>query len=153
MDLDGRRFEYVLAVFSGIRVGEKLPFAAREPQNITDYMVSENQVPIMTQSDSLLQLRKRLRQPATALNILRETFSAEIYFAFPLKLRQRWKFKRPEPADFFVDGRRFRHGWMVLARLVYSTEHVDISIENVRLFQINTNNPEVEKEILRKQAK
>jgi hypothetical protein len=37
----------------------------------------------------------------------------------------------------------FFRGWF------YSTDHVDISIENVRLFQVNTNNPEVEKERLR----
>jgi aminopeptidase N len=67
---------------------------------------------------------------------------------------QRWKFKRPMPADFFrsmedasgVDLDWFWHGWF------YTTDHVDISIENVRLFQINSRNPDLEKELLRKQA-
>jgi aminopeptidase N len=60
---------------------------------------------------------------------------------------QRWKFKRPMPADFFrtmedasgVDLDWFWRGWF------YTTDHVDLSIERVRLFTINTQNPETEK--------
>ncbi|MEJ7701094.1 MAG: hypothetical protein WKF71_15825 [Pyrinomonadaceae bacterium] len=44
-----------------------------------------------------------------------------------------------------VDLDWFWRGWF------YTTDHVDISIENVRLYQINTQNPDVEKEFLRKQ--
>jgi hypothetical protein len=44
-----------------------------------------------------------------------------------------------------VDLDWFWRGWF------YTSDHVDISIENVRLYQINTNNPDVEKELLRKQ--
>jgi hypothetical protein len=73
-------------------------------------------------------------------------------FAFK-QYSQRWKFKRPMPADFFrsmedasgVDLDWFWRGWF------YTTDHVDVSIENVRLFQVNTQNPDVEKELLRKQ--
>jgi hypothetical protein len=129
------------------------PSRRGEPQNITDYMISENQVPIMTQSDSLLQFgANAYAKPATALNILRETVLGRDNFDFAFKTyAQRWKFKRPEPADFFrtmedasgTDLDWFFRGWF------YSTDHVDISIENVRLFQVNTNNPEVEKERLR----
>lgn len=132
------------------------PSRRGEPQNITDYMLSENQVPIMTQSDSLLQFgNNAYAKPATALNILRETVLGRELFDFAFKqYAQRWKFKRPEPADFFrtmedasgTDLDWFWRGWF------YSTDHVDISIENVRLYQINTQNPEVEKEIQRKQA-
>jgi hypothetical protein len=131
------------------------PSRRGEPQNITDYMVSENQVPIMTQSDSLLQFgANAYAKPATALNILRETILGRDNFDFAFKTyAQRWKFKRPEPADFFrsmedasgTDLDWFFRGWF------YTTDHVDISIENVRLFQVNTNNPEVEKERLRQQ--
>ncbi len=131
------------------------PSRRGEPQNITDYMVSENQVPIMTQSDSLLQFgANAYAKPATALNILRETVLGRENFDFAFKTyAQRWKFKRPEPADFFrtmedasgTDLDWFFRGWF------YTTDHVDISIENVRLFQVNTQNPEVEKELLRKQ--
>jgi hypothetical protein len=131
------------------------PSRRGEPQNITDYMISENQVPIMTQSDSLLQFgANAYAKPATALNILRETVLGRDNFDFAFKTyAQRWKFKRPEPADFFrtmedasgTDLDWFFRGWF------YSTDHVDISIENVRLFQVNTNNPEVEKERLRQE--
>ena len=131
------------------------PSRRGEPQFITDYMISENQVPIMTQSDSLLQFgANAYAKPATALNILRETVLGRENFDFAFKTyAQRWKFKRPEPADFFrtmedasgVDLDWFWRGWF------YSTDHVDVSIENVKLYKIDTRNPDVEKEILRRQ--
>ena len=60
---------------------------------------------------------------------------------------QRWMFKRPTPADFFrtmedasaVDLDWFWRGWF------YGTEHVDISIADVSLYQVDTGNPDVEK--------
>ncbi len=132
------------------------PSRRGEPQRIADYMASENQVPIMTNSESILQFgNNAYGKPATALNILRETVMGRDLFDFAFKqYAQRWKFKRPMPADFFrtmedasgVDLDWFWRGWF------YTTDHVDISIENVRLFQINTQNPDVEKELQRKQA-
>src|SRR5918997_500837 len=132
------------------------PSRRGEPQNITEYMGSEAQVPIMTNSESLLQFgNNAYAKPATALNILRETVLGRELFDFAFReYSMRWKFKRPEPADFFrtmedasgVDLDWFWRGWF------YSTDHVDISIENVRLFQVNTNNPEIEKALQRKQA-
>ena len=131
------------------------PSRRGEPQNIADYMLSENQVPIMTQSDSILQFgNNAYGKPATALNILRETVMGRDLFDFAFKqYSERWKFKRPTPADFFrtmedasgTDLDWFWRGWF------YTTDHVDIAIENVRLYQINTQNPDVEKELLRKQ--
>jgi hypothetical protein len=131
------------------------PSRRGEAQLITDYMLSENQVPIMTNSDSVLQFgNNAYGKPATALNILRETVMGRDLFDFAFKqYAQRWKFKRPTPADFFrtmedasgVDLDWFWNGWF------YTTDHVDISIENVRLFQANTQNPQVEKELLRRQ--
>lgn len=132
------------------------PSRRGEPQYITDYMVSENQVPIMAQSDSLLQFgNNAYAKPATALNILRETILGRELFDFAFKeYARRWQFKRPEPADFFrtmedasgTDLDWFWRGWF------YSTDHVDLSIENVRLYQMDTRNPDVEKELARKQA-
>lgn len=132
------------------------PSRRGEPQKIADYMASENQVPIMTQSDSVLQFgNNAYGKPATALNILRETVMGRDLFDFAFKTySERWKFKRPTPADFFrtmedasgVDLDWFFRGWF------YTTDHVDLAIENVRLFQVNTQNPNIEKEILRKQA-
>ncbi len=135
---------------------DKYPSRRGEPQNITTYMQSDNQVPIMTQSDSLLQFgNNAYAKPATALNILRETVMGRELFDFAFKTyAQRWKFKRPTPADFFrtmedasaVDLDWFWRGWF------YTTDHSDMSIENVSLYQIDTKNPDVEKEIDRKAA-
>ena len=131
------------------------PSRRGEPQNITEYMVSQNQVPIMANSESLLQFgNNAYGKPATALNILRETVMGRDLFDFAFKkYAQRWKFKRPTPADFFrtmedasaVDLDWFFRGWF------YTTDHVDIAIENVRLFKINTQNPDTEKSLLRQQ--
>lgn len=132
------------------------PSQRGEPQNITAYMKSDNQVPIMTNSESVLQFgNNAYAKPATALNILRETVLGRELFDFSFKqYSQRWKFKRPEPADFFrtmedasgVDLDWFWRGWF------YSTDHVDISIEGVRLYRLDTLNPDVEKPA-RKQEK
>jgi hypothetical protein len=131
------------------------PSRRGEPRNITDYMLSENQVPIMTQSDSIMQFGDNAYgKPATALNVLRETVMGRELFDHAFKtFSQRWKFKRPQPADFFrtmedasgVDLDWFWRGWF------YTTDHVDISMENVRLFQIDTRNPEIEKGVQRQQ--
>ena len=74
-----------------------------EPRYITDYMESSNQVPVMTQSDSVLRLGPNAySKPATALNILRETIMGRELFDFAFKEYSRlWAFKRPTPADFF----------------------------------------------------
>ncbi|MCS7078824.1 MAG: M1 family metallopeptidase [Chloracidobacterium sp.] len=134
---------------------DKYPSFRGEPQYITDYMKSENQVPIMTQSDSVLQFgNNAYAKPATALNILRETILGRELFDYAFKeYARRWKFKRPEPADFFrtmedasgVDLDWFWRGWF------YSTDHVDISIENVRWYRLDTQNPDVEKALRRQE--
>ena len=134
---------------------EKYPSRRGEPKDITGYMSSTNQVPIMTNSESLLQFGPNAyAKPATALNILRETILGREQFDFAFKeYARRWKFKRPMPADFFrtmedasgVDLDWFWRGWF------YSTDHVDLSIENVRQLNANTLNPQTEKGILKKQ--
>jgi hypothetical protein len=125
------------------------PSRRGEPKNITEYMASANQVPIMTNSDSLLQFgNNAYSKPATALNILRETVLGRELFDYAFKqYARRWQFKRPMPADFFrtmedasgVDLDWFWRGWF------YTTDHVDISIERVRLFRLDTLDPDVEK--------
>jgi len=117
-----------------------------EPEKIVGYMTSENQVPIMTNSESLLQFgNNAYAKPATALNILRETIlGAELFdFAFQ-EFARRWAFRRPMPADFFrtledasgVDLDWFWRGWF------YSTDHVDIAIGKVQRFRMETRDPE-----------
>jgi aminopeptidase N len=125
------------------------PSRRGEPKDITEYMLSDAQVPIMTNSESLLQFgNNAYAKPATALNILRETILERELFDFAFReYGRRWKFKRPMPADFFrtmedasgIDLDWFWRGWF------YTTDHTDISIENVRLFNADTANPEVDK--------
>ncbi len=134
---------------------EKYPSRRGEPKDIISYMRSTNQVPIMTNSESILQFGPNAyAKPATALNILRETILGRELFDYAFKeYARRWKFKRPMPADFFrtmedasgVDLDWFWRGWF------YSTDHVDLSIENVRQWNINTLNPKIEKGLAKKQ--
>lgn len=127
---------------------EEFPSRRGDPDLITDYMVSENQMPIMTQSDSIVQFGSNAYgKPATALVILRETVLGRELFdeAFRTYAR-RWRFRRPTPYDFFrtmeevsgVDLDWFWRGWF------YSTDHVDISLDRVIEGTINTEDPVIE---------
>ncbi len=118
---------------------------------ITDYMRGDPKYisPIMTNSESIFQFgNNAYGKPATALNILRETIMGRDLFDYAFKIYcERWKFKHPTPADFFrtmedasaVDLDWFWRGWF------YTTEFVDISLDDVKHFQMNTENPEIEK--------
>lgn len=122
---------------------------------ITRYMTSSNQVPIMTQSDSVLQFGPNAyAKPAAALIVLRETVMGREAFDFAFReYANRWKFKRPTPEDFFrtmedasaVDLDWFWRGWF------YGTDYVDMGITSVREYQIGTNNPDVEKDMDREE--
>ncbi|MFN4134644.1 MAG: M1 family metallopeptidase [Novosphingobium sp.] len=112
-------------------------FPARrgEPKDIAEYMQSQNQVPLMTQSDSVLQFGANgYGKPATALTILRETvLGRELFDRAFREYAERWRFKHPTPYDFFrtmeessgVDLDWFWRGWF------YSTDHVDIALDKV----------------------
>jgi hypothetical protein len=111
------------------------PSRRGEPDDIVEYMVSQNQVPIMTQSDSLLQFgANSYAKPATALVILRETvLGRELFDKAFRDYATRWRFKGPTPYDFFrtmeessgVDLDWFWRGWF------YSTDHVDIALAGI----------------------
>ena len=134
---------------------EDYPSRSGEPRNITEYMKSDFQVPIMTQSDGILQFgNNAYSKPATALNILRETIMGrELFDAAFVEYARSWKFKRPSPYDFFrimedasgVDLDWFWRGWF------YSTDHVDISIDSVTEGTLDTGNPAVENELRRRE--
>ena len=119
-----------------------------EPRDVIDYMKSDVQVPIMTQSDSVLQLGPNAyTKPAVALNILRETILGRELFDFAFQeYSRRWMNKRPTPSDFFrtieeasgVDLDWFWHGWF------YTTDHVDISIDKVYKLRIDTHDPDID---------
>ncbi len=119
-----------------------------EPRDITGYMKSNVQVPIMTQSDSVLRLGPNAyTKPAAALNILRETILGRELFDFAFKeYSNRWKHKRPTPSDFFrtmeeasgVDLDWFWRGWF------YSTDHVDISVDRIYKMRLDTKDPDID---------
>ncbi|MBB1406408.1 M1 family metallopeptidase [Pseudoalteromonas sp. SG44-5] len=119
-----------------------------EPRDIVAYMKSEIQVPIMTQSDSVLRLGPNAyTKPAAALNILREVILGRELFDFAFKeYAQRWKYKRPTPADFFrtmeeasgVDLDWFWRGWF------FTTDHVDIALDKVYQLRLDTKNPDID---------
>lgn len=125
---------------------------------IVDYMKGDksNISPIMTNSESIFQFgNNAYGKPATALNILRETVMGRELFDHAFKTyAQTWKFKHPTPADFFrimedasaVDLDWFWRGWF------FSTDHVDISLDEVKWMQINTKNPRIEKPLAKNAA-
>ncbi len=119
-------------------------------RDIREYMAGDKSKmsPIMTNSESIYQFgNNAYGKPATALNILRETVMGRDLFDFAFKeYCRRWAFKHPTPADFFrsmedassVDLDWFWRGWF------YTTDHVDIALDEVRWFQLDTRDPEVE---------
>ena len=127
--------------------------AAGEPRDIVGYMRSKNQMPIMTNSESVLQRgNNAYNKPATALSILRETVLGRELFDFAFReYAQRWKFKRPTPADFFrtmedasgTDLDWFWRGWF------YTNDAVDVSVDGITEYTVGSKNPDVEKAWLR----
>ena len=115
---------------------------------ITDYMKSSNQVPIMTQSDSIVQFGPNAySKPAAALAVLREAVMGRELFDHAFReYANRWKFKRPTPADFFrtmedasgVDLDWFWRGWF------YGTDHVDVAVGDIREYQVSSQDPDKE---------
>ena len=125
---------------------DEYPSQRGEPEFIVPYMQSANQVPIMTNSESIMQFGPNAySKPATALNILRESILGRELFDFSFKeYARRWKFKRPMPADFFrtiedasgVDLDWFWRGWF------YTTDHCDIAIDKIEQFQLDKSTPD-----------
>ena len=119
---------------------------------IVNYMKGDKKYisPIMTNSENIHQFgNNAYGKPATALNILRETIMGRELFDYAFKTYcERWAFKHPSPADFFrtmedasgVDLDWFWRAWF------YTVDHVDISLEQVRWFELNDPNPRLQKE-------
>lgn len=128
---------------------EKYPSRRGMPPSIASYMNRDDEMPIMTNSESLRYFGSNAyAKPAVALNILRESVLGRENFDYAFKeYANRWKFKRPTPADFFrtmedasgVDLDWFWTGWF------YTTEHVDLAIKGVKLYQMDTKDPDIEK--------
>jgi len=128
---------------------QKYPSNSGEPQRVVSFMQSHQQMPVMTQSDSILQFYDNAyKKPATALNVLRETVLGRELFDYAFQqYARRWMFKRPTPADFFrtmedasgTDLDWFWRGWF------YSTDHCDLAITDLRRYELDSGNPEIDK--------
>jgi len=140
-----------LEFMAELRWDEKFPVLGDNANSldvIGAYMMSEDQVPIMTNSESALQFgNNAYNKPAAALTVLRETVMGRELFDFAFRqYSERWKFKRPTPSDFFrtmedasgVDLDWFWRGWF------YTTDHVDIALKDVREYRLSTRDPDVE---------
>ncbi|MGB0521545.1 MAG: M1 family metallopeptidase [Flammeovirgaceae bacterium] len=130
---------------------EGYPSRRGPAHKIVNYMKGSKKgmVPIMTNSESIPQFgNNAYGKPATALNILRETVMGRELFDYAFKeYCRRWAFRHPQPADLFrtmedasgMDLDWFWRGWF------YTTDNVDISLEGVTFYEIDTKNPDVEK--------
>lgn len=129
------------------------PQQRADPRLIVNTQRAKNMSPVMTGSDSLLNLSfSYYQRPAIALNVLRETILGRELFDFALReYARRWAFKRPTPADFFrtmedasgIDLDWFWRGWF------YSQDEVNVSIDKITEYSVSSKNPEVEKEFKR----
>lgn len=129
---------------------EGFPSRRGPAAKIVDYMKGDKKFirPIMTNSEQIIQFgNNAYGKPATALNILRETVMGPELFDVAFKeYAQRWAFKHPKPADFFrtmedasaFDLDWFWRGWF------YTTDHVDIAVDEVKWFTLRTEEAQVE---------
>ena len=133
---------------AGYEWDPNMPWTRSLPRDLIPYMTSQNQVPIMTQSDSVLNLGPNAYgKPSAAYHILRDTIIGRERFDFAMReYARRWKFKRPTPADFFrtmeeasgTDLDWFWRGWF------YTTDHVDISLDTIHRLRMDTKNPDID---------
>lgn len=130
--------------FAGTYLDYEYPSRRGPAANIVPYMSGERGLvrPIMTNSEQIRQFgNNAYAKPATALNVLRTTIMGPELFDKAFKTySERWAFKHPTPADLFrtledasaVDLDWFWRGWF------YGTDYVDVSLDNVRWFQMKT---------------
>ena len=119
-----------------------------DARNIVTYMASDNQMPIMTNSENIIGFgNNAYAKAATGLNILRETIMGRELFDFAFKqYAKRWAFKHPTPDDLFrtledasaVDIDWFIKGWY------FTIDNTDIALDDVQWYKLNTQNPDVE---------
>lgn len=131
----------------------KFPEREGPAYTVTDYMKGDRKYmyPIMTAPDSDSHLGSNAyAKTAAGLNILRETIMGRELFDFAFKeYARRWKFKHPTPADFFrtmedasgIDLDWFWRGWF------FGTDDVDLAIDNVKWYKVNTQEPKLAKSI------
>lgn len=130
-----------------------------KPKGAVDYMKSDKTTmrPIMTGGEQVIQLgAEQYMKVAAGLYLLRQTVMEPKLFDMALKeYAQRWAFRHPRPADFFrtmedasaVDLDWFWRGWF------YSTDNVDISLDNVRWFRVKAEAKNIENKNVTADAK
>jgi len=129
------------------------PSSRGPASKIVHYMSGDQKFlePIMTNSESIHQFGSNAyAKPATGLNILREVIMGRELFDHAFKTyANRWKFKHPTPEDFFrtmedasaVDLDWFWRGWF------YTTDYVDLGIQDVKQYYVTEKQPESVKEV------
>lgn len=132
---------------------DDFPSGRGTPKSMINYMKGDKEWirPIMTNSEQIIQFGSNAYgKPATALTILRETVMGPELFDYAFKeYARRWAFKHPQPADFFrtmedasgVDLDWFWRGWF------YTTDHVDIAVDNVKWYRLRQDEPGFEKRV------
>ncbi|WP_109698444.1 M1 family metallopeptidase [Chitinophaga deserti] len=127
----------------------KFPSRRGPAHHIVEYMSmpKDKLEPVMSNSENIIMFGPNAyAKPATALNILRETVMGRELFDYAFReYARRWAFKHPTPADFFrtmedasaVDLDWFWRGWF------FGTEPVDIAIDSVKWYRMDTKDPAV----------
>lgn len=127
------------------------------PKGIIPFMRGDKSQmrPIMASSDNVRPGEfgsNAYTKPSAALTVLRETVMGPELFDKAFKeYAQRWAFKHPGPADFFrsmedasaVDLDWFWRGWF------YTTDHVDVDMEEVKWFKLRSETIDPEKKKLK----
>ncbi len=122
---------------------EGFDITSGSPKGIVPFMKGDKSImrPIMGQSDNQASSfgPNGYTKPSAALVLLRETIlGPEIFDAAFKEYSERWAFKHPKPADFFrtmedasgTDLDWFWRGWF------YTTDNVDLTLEEVKWFQM-----------------
>ncbi|MDE3244491.1 MAG: hypothetical protein KGN80_00275 [Acidobacteriota bacterium] len=131
------------------------PGATGQQQRIVDYLKFPDATPIMTQSEAVRHGGfNAYAKPAAGLDMLRETLMGRELFDFAFKeYARRWRFKRPQPADFFrtmsdasgMDLDWFWRGWF------FTTLAPDLAVENVEAYRISDLDPVKQKQRLKEE--
>ncbi len=131
-----------------------------DPKMLDDYekdlrktiatMAGSEDPPIMVTADDLTRRGfQAYTKPSLSLIVLRESILGPELFDFAFKeYARRWAFKRPLPSDFFrtmedasgVDLDWFWRGWY------YGSDHVDLAVESVEVFELDDGHPERSKQ-------
>ena len=142
-------------------MAERYPKAhSTTPKDIIPYMMGDKNTmrPIMTSSDNdmLTQMGYNFYQkPTVAFQILRESIIGEELFDMAFKeYANRWKYKHPNPADFFrtlesataTDLDWFWRGWF------FTTDYVDIDLAEVKWFKLEEEQVSMDKKVQAKKG-